>query len=310
VVSTSNSAGVGASTTKRPPDVVALVVVWGARLAWLSLGLFAGGAVGQALASNSRAVQLTGTVLAWIGWGAVAAALLVPSALALTIVRTSVPVCVVVAVALPIAGADATAAALFAACALVATFATTSGELGQVFVQASAYGDEHRFPLRPPVPYLVPTVLSWVVWCASLLCGPLMLAAGSVVAGIPVTAVAVVLTWFLGRRYHRLSRRWLVLVPAGLVIHDHVVLAETAMFPQRSRGAPLARTRRLRGRRSHRTCRRQTSSRSRSSICRPSCWPAREPSPPGPRSTSGRCSSPPAGPGARSPRLRGGSPVG
>ena len=211
---------------------MALVVVWGARVAWLALGLLAGGAVGDALSSHSRPVQLTGTVLAWIAWGGVAAALMVPSALALTIVRTCVPVGVVVTVALAVAGADATAVALFGACALVATFASASGELGQAFVQASAYGDERRFPLRPPVPYLVPTVVSWCVWCAALLSGPLLLAAGSLVVGSVVSALAVAMTWFLGRRYHRLSRRWLVLVPAGVVIHDHVVLAETAMFPR------------------------------------------------------------------------------
>ena len=34
----------------------------------------------------------------------------------------------------------------------------------------------------------------------------------------------------LPRRFHRLSRRFLVFVPAGLAVHDHVVLVETAMF--------------------------------------------------------------------------------
>ena len=34
----------------------------------------------------------------------------------------------------------------------------------------------------------------------------------------------------LPRRFHLLSRRFLVFVPAGLVVHDHLVLAETALF--------------------------------------------------------------------------------
>jgi hypothetical protein len=46
--------------------------------------------------------------------------------------------------------------------------------------------------------------------------------------------VALAAGWFLGRRFHVLSRRWLVLVPAGLVIHDQLVLAETAMLPRAS----------------------------------------------------------------------------
>ena len=32
------------------------------------------------------------------------------------------------------------------------------------------------------------------------------------------------------RRWHKLSRRWFVLVPTGVVVHDHLVLAETLMM--------------------------------------------------------------------------------
>jgi hypothetical protein len=49
--------------------------------------------------------------------------------------------------------------------------------------------------------------------------------------GVTVTAAAVALGAFLLPRFHRLTRRWVVLVPAGFVLHDHVVLAETVMFP-------------------------------------------------------------------------------
>ncbi len=34
----------------------------------------------------------------------------------------------------------------------------------------------------------------------------------------------------MSRRLHRLSRRFLVFVPAGLALHDHLALADTAMF--------------------------------------------------------------------------------
>lgn len=208
--------------------------MWGTRIAWFALGVAAGGAVGDALASHGRSVQLTGTVAAWIGWGAVAAALLVPSVLGLTIVRTAVPVAAVVAVIVLVEGGEVATIALFAGCAAIACAGVATGELGQFFVQASAYGDEHRFLLRPPVAYLVPTVVSWCVWCAAVVLAPLLLAAEVWAAGIPVAALAIGLTWFLGRRFHRLSRRWLVLVPAGVVVHDHLVLGETAMFQHRT----------------------------------------------------------------------------
>jgi hypothetical protein len=108
----------------------------------------------------------------------------------------------------------------------------SNADFGQHFAQASAYGDEQRFPLRPPVAFLLPTAVSWMAWCATALSGPLLLAAGVWLAGIPLTLLAVTLSWFLPPRFHRLSRRWLVFVPAGAVVHDHVVLAETLMLPR------------------------------------------------------------------------------
>ena len=45
-----------------------------------------------------------------------------------------------------------------------------------------------------------------------------------------MTLVAALALAVLPRRFHLLSRRFLVFVPAGLVVHDHLVLAETALF--------------------------------------------------------------------------------
>jgi hypothetical protein len=55
----------------------------------------------------------------------------------------------------------------------------------------------------------------------------LLLASRQWVAGVALTSVAVAGAVFLGPRWHRLSRRWFVLVPAGIVLHDPVVLADT-----------------------------------------------------------------------------------
>ena len=52
-----------------------------------------------------------------------------------------------------------------------------AAETGRVYVQASAYGDEHRFGLRPPLGYLAATVVSWVVWRGAPSSAPLRWAA-------------------------------------------------------------------------------------------------------------------------------------
>ncbi len=54
------------------------------------------------------------------------------------------------------------------------------------------------------------------------------------VLGAVCLVVAAAGLALLPRRWHQLSRRWLVLVPAGIVVHDPVVLADTLMLPRRS----------------------------------------------------------------------------
>jgi hypothetical protein len=118
-----------------------------------------------------------------------------------------------------------------AACAAAALFTTVmfGADLGQAFVQASAYGDEQRFPLRTPAAMVPPMTLSWIVWAASVIAGTTWLAAQQWVVGALVAALAVGLSVLLLPRFHQLSRRWLVLVPAGVVVHDPTVLADTVM---------------------------------------------------------------------------------
>jgi hypothetical protein len=208
------------------------VVVWGFRVVWAALALTLAPAIGAALEDRSRSVQVTGTTVAWVVWGVTLCAALVPSTVSLTVVRALVPCAVVAALVASLAGAGIAEGALGTLSALAAVALAYSAELGSVFVQASAYGDERRFPLRPPASLLVVLPAAWIVAVASLMVGVLALAARAWVLGVLVTAEGAVLAWFLAPRLHRLSRRWLVLVPAGVVLHDHVVLAETVMVPR------------------------------------------------------------------------------
>lgn len=196
------------------------IVVWAARVAWLGVGLVAPWSV---LADDSSA-SVRGVLLAmgWFGWVVVLVALLVPSAISLTASRILVPLAVI-----------ASFAALDPLCIIVSMIAAVlvlSPDVCDALVQGGAYGAEVRYLLRTPIPYLAPAVLVWAALVSSVVTGPLLLAVGRWWAGIPVSLVAALLCWKVPVRLHRLSRRWLVLVPAGIVVHDHLVLAETMML--------------------------------------------------------------------------------
>ncbi len=209
------------------------LTLWAARAAWLAIAVVGDRAVGGAVADRSDAVQLAATAGAWVGWAAGALVLAVPGLATLTAVRAIVPGAVVVAALTLAAGADGGAVLALAIPAVIATVLVDAADTGRTYVQASAYGDEDRFPLRPPYGYLAATVVTWLVWVAAIIAAPLAWAARSWTLAAVATLVAAGAAWFLPVRWHQLSRRWLVAVPAGLVVHDPVVLAETVMLPRR-----------------------------------------------------------------------------
>lgn len=210
------------------------MAVWLARLAWLALAVIGGTAFGEALAPHSRGVEVVGTLALWVGWTVVALALAIPSTVSLTIARCVVPGAVVAAVVAAFGAEGTVSAALAVGTAALTAAAVASGELGQAFAQASAYGHERRFVLRAPAWVVIPVVVSWAALCATAIGAPLAWGARNWVVATVLTVIAAALGWVLGRRYHRLSRRWLVIVPAGVVIHDHLVLGETVMLPTRA----------------------------------------------------------------------------
>ncbi|MFN3257406.1 MAG: hypothetical protein ACE37B_17115 [Ilumatobacter sp.] len=209
-------------------STITRVLPWIARLAWLAV-VAGGAALEAAVDGRSDPVRWLVGIGGWTVWGTVLVALLIPSTLSLTWARVVAPLSLVAVVASIVGGADAVDVALLAMPSLVAVGALFTPEVGRWMVQASAYGDEDRLPLRTPVPAGTAAVVTWLVWSSSLLIGPLALAAGNLLAGLPLTIVAVAASVYVGPRWFRMAQRWLVLVPAGLVVHDPVVLADTVM---------------------------------------------------------------------------------
>ncbi|HEY5663984.1 MAG TPA: hypothetical protein VIS05_08115 [Ilumatobacter sp.] len=208
--------------------VIERALPWVLRLTWVAVAV-AGGAAVDGIASSApvRDTAVWGGAAIWtVG----VAAMAIPAVTSLTAVRTLVPVSVPAAAGAWAAGAPATDGALFLGAALLATAICCSADVGRVFVQASAYGAEDRHLLRPPPAYLLAVVIAWSILTAMLISGPLLLADGRWAIGGALVGLAAAGGVWAWPRFHRLSRRWLVVVPVGLVVHDHLVLAETLML--------------------------------------------------------------------------------
>ena len=205
--------------------------LWLLRVAWLLLPLLVGPAVGEALDGRSSPMALVSQAALWSCWAVGLVAVLVPSAVSLTVVRVLAPLGIVAGVLAAVFGASPIFTALACGGALIVTLVVFSAEVGLALVQGSAYGDERRFLLRPPAALLVgPLPLAWALMAGPLVTGTLLLGARQWVAGTVFVAAGALLAVLLAPRLHRLSRRIVVLVPAGLVVRDPLLLADTAMF--------------------------------------------------------------------------------
>ena len=115
--------------------------------------------------------------------------------------------------------------------AVVATVCALLPTTGDAFADGASYGDERRFLLRPPGAYLLgPIEVAWAIVVAGTAGGPLLLLTHQWVAGAIVTVVGPLAAWRAWQSLHALSYRWLVFVPAGVVLHDALALAEPTLF--------------------------------------------------------------------------------
>jgi hypothetical protein len=212
------------------------VFPWALRAAWVALPFSAGAAFGAALHPHSEPVRLTAAVLLWAGWAVVLVGTLAPWPVGLTTLRVVAPVAAVAAVAAAVTNRPSTLASLVAVVTtLGAVVLAITPAAGQLYVNGSAYPNERRFPLAVPGPLLLgPLEVAWAVTVGAPTAGLLLLAARAWVPGAIVLVVGGPAAAVLARSLHGLSRRWVVFVPAGLVLHDPLTLADPVLFERRA----------------------------------------------------------------------------
>ena len=206
------------------------MTIWFLRLTWITLPLTAAPAIADSVTDWSDAPRAVVEVLLWTSWSLGVVAVLAPRPLSLTVLRTVAPLFVAVSA---LAALDAPFA--LAALAIVATGANAvlaaSPPIALACAAGTAYGTELRHPLKvPPALLMGPLPLAVLFVGAGVAGGPLLLADGDYLLGGIALVVGFVVAGFLARSLHTLSRRWAILVPAGLVIVDPMTLADPVLF--------------------------------------------------------------------------------
>lgn len=201
---------------------------WVIRAVWAVLPFSAGPTFGATLGPHSQPVEVVASVGLWAVWALVLAATLVPHPVSLTALRCATPAALVATLVAASDGHGSPLAVSTTAFALALAFLADTGML---FVNGQAYPNEKRFLLRAPAPLLLGLLgVAWGVALGPLTVAPLLLAARQWIAGAAVAIVGVPVSVVLFRAMHGLSRRWLVFVPAGVVLHDPIALADPVLF--------------------------------------------------------------------------------
>ena len=207
----------------------------GAVGAWLAVGVLAlfGDLIHTALRPDDAAARTTLIVAMWLAYALVLAALLLPGPRALTVARIGVPAGTL-ELALAAAASSDPAAVIGNLACVVSTLVVFHPVYAEAQVDAASYGDERRFLLRPPGPVIVALVVPMgAIAVAGVAAGPLLLTDRGWPAGIVAAAIGLPAAAFAAHTLYRLARRWLVFVPNGLVLHDHLAVAEPLPLSRR-----------------------------------------------------------------------------
>jgi len=212
------------------PSLSTNCALWVTRVLWLATTALVPLSISSAVSDRTSLTENVAFATWWVVAGAGVIAVVICGPIGLTIVRTLAPATIAVAAAALVFEASALRGIVAIAAAALTTLSAFMAETGEACVQEAAYGDERRLPLRPPAAMQIPIAVSWILWLAAAGAGVLLLAAEQWLFALAVLALACVLTWLVYVRLHRFACRWLVSVPAGIVVHDPVVLGETLMM--------------------------------------------------------------------------------
>ena len=205
--------------------------VWALRALWFLLPLTVGQAASDAVASADHAVPFVMTAGLWVLWALGMVATMVPIPVTLTTIRVMAPGTLPLAIWATIDTEASPVSILAVAHCVALVVVALSSLVGDRFVDGSSYGDERRMLLRPPsqAGYLLVPVMTGLM-IASVATGPLLLANQQWIIGGIALVLGIALLAVGARALHQLTQRWIIFVPAGMVLHDLMTMTEPVLF--------------------------------------------------------------------------------
>jgi len=169
-------------------------------------------------------------IVAWILWAVVAIGTWIHHPISLTTIRCLAPIAVFYSAVYALSESLSSLNIAVVTCGIISLMLMYTADYGSAHVQAGAYGNERRFLLRIPAPVVLPTLITWALFATVLVVLENAVQSENYVLGIPLLLALIAMSWKFAPQMHRLSKRWLVRVPAGWVVHDDLMLAENLLL--------------------------------------------------------------------------------
>jgi len=203
------------------------------RVIWISLPLLCGPSLADSLNDFKLLLRTTVSISLWTFWVLILLSTLIATPISLAIIRIGAPAAAALSLWSALETSGSVSGIIGLAASAITACVALSAPLGDKFSDGASYGDERRFLLRAPGPVLLLLgPLAWLTSVAGLTVGPILLLNKNFLLGSLISLCGFPLAALASNAIYQLGKRWLVLVPAGILLHDHLSVGDPTLIPR------------------------------------------------------------------------------
>jgi len=203
------------------------------RVIWISLPLLCGPSLADSFNDFKLLLRTTVSISLWTFWVLILLSTLIATPISLAIIRIGAPAAAALSLWSALETSGSVSGIIGLAASAITACVALSAPLGDKFSDGASYGDERRFLLRAPGPVLLLLgPLAWLTSVAGLTVGPILLLNKNFLFGSLISLCGFPLAALASNAIYQLGKRWLVLVPAGILLHDHLSVGDPTLIPR------------------------------------------------------------------------------
>ena len=203
------------------------------RVIWICLPLLCGPSLADSFNDFKLLLRTTVSISLWVFWVLILLSTFIATPISLAVIRIGAPAAAALSLWSALETNGSVSGIIGLVASTVAACVALSAPLGDRFSDGASYGDERRFLLRAPGPVLLLFgPLAWLTSLAGFTVGPILLLNKNFLFGSLISLCGFPLSVLASNAIYQLGKRWLVLVPAGILLLDHLSVGDPTLIPR------------------------------------------------------------------------------